>query len=402
MRIAVRVGASDRAAALQPLGLAKLLVLARQRGAVDLATGAPSFPATGADLLDVACTALRDGFNQYDDPAGNPSLRAAAAAVHAANPDTEITITAGATEGLNVVLQALVQDGDEVIVFEPCYEVYLGVIQLAGAKPRFVRLREPSWRWDPDELAAAFGPRTRAVIVNSPHNPTGRIFSTAELAELNRLCAAWNSVLISDEAYVEFVDAPGAAVLPWQVGPTAQIVSLRSLSKSHAISGWRIGWIYAAPDLTRIFRLVHETLITCCAAPLQAAAAHIVSQRPGWSDRERSALIGKRRRLHAAVTAAGLSCDPPQGGPFLFTRLPDGSPGADHLTRTLVLEHGLAVAPGSLFFANPAAGARYLRFAFNKSDEVLDAALDRLSTVAAALDRHAEHPGCPSQTLQEP
>jgi N-succinyldiaminopimelate aminotransferase len=401
MVTAVRVGVSDRAAALQPLGLAKVLVLARQHGAVDLATGAPSFPATGADLLDAACIALRDGFNQYENPAGNLDLRVAAAAIHAADPDTEITVTAGATEGLNVALQGLVQDGDEVIVIEPCYEVYPSVIQLAGAKPRFVRLRGPSWSWDPAELAGAFGPRTRAVIINSPHNPTGKVFSAAELSELNRLCALWHSVLISDEAYVEFVRAPGAALLPRQVEPKAQIVSLRSLSKSHAISGWRIGWIYAPPDLTRIFRMVHETLITGCAAPLQAAAAHVVRERPGWSDSDRSALIDKRCRLHAAVTAAGLSCDLPEGGPFLFARLPDDSPEADHMTSALVIERGLAVAPGSLFFAKPTAGARYLRLAFNKSDEVLDAALDRLGAAAPVLDRHLGHRDFASQILQE-
>jgi N-succinyldiaminopimelate aminotransferase len=389
MRSAFRTDRSDRAAALQPLGLANILALAREHGAVDLAVGSPSFPATGADLLGAACAALQAGFNQYDSPAGHLGLRAAAAALHAADQDAEITVTAGATEGLNVALQALVQDGDEVVVLEPCYEAYPNVIRLAGAEPRFVRLHGPSWRWDPAELAAAFGPRTKAVIVNSPHNPTGRVFNATELAELNALCAAWHAVLISDEAYIEFVAGPGAAVLPGQVEPAGQIVSLRSLSKSHAISGWRIGWICAPPDLTGMFRVVHETLIVGCAAPLQVAAAEVVRQRPGWSDTERSALIGKRRRLHAALTACGLFCLPPQGGPFLFARLPDGTSGAEEVARRLIIEHGLAVAPGSLFFADPAAGARYLRFACNKSDEVLDAAIERLTALAPALEPRA-------------
>jgi N-succinyldiaminopimelate aminotransferase len=385
-RSAVRAGPSHRAAGLQPLGLAKILTLAREHNAVDLAVGSPSFPATGADLLDAACAALRDGFNQYDNPAGHLGLRAAAANQHAADPETEIIVTAGATEGLNVVLQALVQDGDEVVTFEPCYEVYHSVIQLAGARPRVVRLHGPSWRWDPVELARAFGPRTKAVIVNSPHNPTGRVFDADELSELKTLCATWHSVLISDEAYVEFVADPNVLALPGQIEPAAQVVSLRSLSKSHAISGWRIGWIYAAPDLTRVFRLVHETLITGCAAPLQVAAAEVLRRRPGWSDIERSALIAKRHRLCTALAAAGLFCPPPQGAAFLLAQLPDGSPGADELTRRLVIEHGLAVAPGSLFFADPRAGTRYLRFACNKSEQVLDAAIERLPALAGMLE----------------
>jgi N-succinyldiaminopimelate aminotransferase len=401
MRSASFADRSERAAMLQPLGLATTLALARERGAVDVAVGSPSFPATGADVLDAACAALRDGFNQYDSPAGHRGLRAAAAALHGADPDAEITVTAGATEGLNVALAALIQDGDEVVVLEPCYENYPNAIRLAGAKPRFVRLRGPAWRWDPAELAAAFGPRTKAVIVNSPHNPTGRVFSAAELSELAALCAAWRAVLISDEVYVEFVVRPGAAVLPGQVGSASQVVSLRSLSKSHAISGWRIGWICAPPDLTGIFRVVHETLTAGCAAPLQVAAAEVVRQRPGWSDAERRALIAKRRRLHAALTACGLFCLPPEGGPFLFARLPDGSPGADEVTRRLVIEHGLAVAPGSLFFADPASGARYLRFACNKSDEVLDAAIERLTAVASVLGPKATDLRRTSQTPQE-
>lgn len=152
--------AADRALSLQPLALAELLLWGRQHDAVDLAVGSPSFPSVAADLVDSGCAALRGAHNQYADPAGSPALRAAAARVHDADPDTEITITAGATEGLNVVLQALVQPGDEVLLIEPCFELYASAVRLAGARPQYVRLREPAWRWDPDELAASFGPRT--------------------------------------------------------------------------------------------------------------------------------------------------------------------------------------------------------------------------------------------------
>jgi N-succinyldiaminopimelate aminotransferase len=379
-----RAGAADRTATLRPLALAELLLIGRQYGAVDLATGSPSFPDTGADLVDAAREALRHAHHQYADPAGSRELRTAAAAVHGADPETEITITAGATEGLTVVLQALVQPGDEVVVIEPYFEAYAPAVRLAGARPRFVRLRGPGWQWDPAELAAAFGPRTRAAIVNSPHNPTGRVFSASELSQLTRLCATWDSVLISDEVYAEFTDGPGGAALPGAVEPRARVVALRSLSKSHAVSGWRIGWIYAPPDLTRIFRMVHELLVLGCAAPLQAAAAEVLRKRPGWSDAERAALATKRRRVHEAAAAVGLAGQLLQGA-YLFVQLPPGAPGADDLARQLAADCQLLTAPGSLFFADPADGRRCLRLACNKADEVLDAGVERLSRAAPSL-----------------
>jgi len=380
MATVMRTGPAGRVLSLQPLALAEILVLGRKHGAVDLAVGSPSFPSVDPGFIESACAALRDGHNQYDDPAGNKDLRAVAATAHGAEPDAEITVTAGATEGLNVVLQSLVQPGDEVVVLEPFFEAYALAIRLAGACPRFVRLHAPDWRWDPAELAAAFGPRTRAVIINSPHNPTGRVFSAAELSDVARLCVAWDSVIISDEVYTEFVADAGAAALPAAADPAAVTVVLRSLSKSHALSGWRIGWVYAPPELTRIFRMVHETLLVGCAAPLQVAAADLLRKVPGWSDAERSALIRKRLRLHEAVVAAGLSCPVPQGCAYLFARLPPNAPAASELVRRLASECHLLAAPGTLFFADQAAGERYLRLAYNKSDDVLDRAIALLAT----------------------
>jgi aminotransferase len=380
-----RVGPADRVLSLQPIALGEILVFGRKHGAIDLAVGTPSFPSVGTEFVELACAALRAGHNQYEDPAGNRELRAAAARAHGADPDTEITVTAGATEGLNVVLQSLVQPGDEVVVIEPFFEAYAPAIRLAGASPRFVRLRAPGWQWDPAELAAAFGPRTRAVIVNSPHNPTGRVFTASEIGEVIRLCAAWHSVIISDEVYVEFVNEPGAATLPMTVDPVVKTVVLRSLSKSHALSGWRIGWIYAPPELTRIFRVVHEAFSIGCAAPLQVAAAGVLRSVPCWSDAQRSELISKRLRLHEAVTAAGLSCSSPQGCAYLFTQLPGNAPAASEFVRRLAAGYHLLAAPGALFFADPAAGERYLRLAYNKSDAVLDAAIELLAGLSPLI-----------------
>jgi N-succinyldiaminopimelate aminotransferase len=376
-----RTGPADRTAALQPLSLAEILVLSRRHDAVDLALGSPSFPSTAVDLTEAACAALRSGRNQYEDPKGNADLRAAAAALHGADPDTEITITCGATEGLNVALQCLVQAGDEVVVIEPCFEVYNPAIRLTGARPRPVRLHWPDWHWDATELAAAFGPRTRAVVINSPHNPTGRVLTRADLSELATLCARWDTVVISDEVYAEFVDSPGMAVFPWQIAELAdRTVALRSLSKSHAISGWRLGWMYAPDVLTRLLRMVHEVLTVGTAAPLQAAAATVLSLRPTWSEDERARLMAKRALVVSAVTDAGLCCSPPEGSPFALAMLPpDLAIDSSELACRLVTEYRLATAPGGAFFADSSAGERLLRFAFNKSDAVLELATERLA-----------------------
>jgi N-succinyldiaminopimelate aminotransferase len=367
---------ADRAASLQPLGLAEILLLGREHGAIDLAVGSPSFPGHREEFMELAYAALSERHNQYDDPAGNKELRKVIARLHGADADTEITVTAGATEGLNVVLQALVQPGDEVVVIEPFFEAYAPAVRLAGASPRFVPLSYPDWRWDSAELAAAFGPRTKAVIINSPHNPTGKVFDARELDEIARLSAAWGSVIISDEVYAEFHAAAEPGAPPPESARPARTVVLRSLSKSHALSGWRIGWIYAPADLTRSFRMVHEVLLVGCAAPLQVAAAGILDKWPHWSDGDRSALASKRLRLHQALTAANLKCGVPQGGAYLFPRLPPAAPPASELVRRLATECRFLAAPGGLFFADQKSGERYLRLAYNKSDEVLDVAID--------------------------
>jgi N-succinyldiaminopimelate aminotransferase len=389
---------AQRTSALEPLELAELLYLGRRSGAVDLALGTPSYPDTGADLIGHACDALRGGANQYADPAGNAMLREAAAAQHSADPDTEITVTAGATEGLNVVLQSLVQPGDEVVVIEPFFETYAGAVALTGAQPRFVRLHGPDWRWEDAELAGAFGPRTRAVVVNSPHNPTGRVLTRAEYEQLGSLCQTWDAILVSDEVYAELVAAPGP-VFPWQIAALAgRTVALRSLSKSHAVSGWRIGWIYAPAMLTKVFRMVHAVLTVGCAAPLQTAAARTLRERPSWSAQERERLAGKRQAIVAALNAAGWDCPMPEGSAFALAALPAGcSQPARDIARRLTVETGVVAAPGELFFSSPSAGARYVRFAYNKADPVIELGVRRLARSRDVLASRPR-PGVPAAT----
>lgn len=374
-----------RTSALRPNQLLEILHLARGSGAADLATGTPSFPEVEADLIAEVYAAVNDGRNQYEDSRGNAALRTAVARAHGADPDTEITITAGATEGLTAALLTLVEPGDEVVVLEPYFEPYPAAIRLAGATPRFVRLHAPDWRWDVRELRRAFGPRTKAVIVNSPHNPTGRVLGVEELAELVGLCEHWNSTLISDEVYAEFVDEPAAVVLPSDLDAGVPVIGLRSTSKSHAVSGWRIGWVFAPPELTRALRAVHEVLVVGCAAPLQAAAAAVLDRRPGWSAAQRAELAGKRLQTLEAVREAGFTVQAPEGACYLLARIPDRWPDAAPAARRLVTAGRVATAPGDFFYDEPSAGSRHLRLAYNKSAAVLDTALERLTAAAARM-----------------
>jgi aminotransferase len=366
---------------LRPIALMELLLMAREHGALDLATGTPSLPVPPPELMEAAREALHGANQQYDDPAGHAPLRRALAQRYGGDPDTTITVTAGATEGLNAVLQAVLSPGDEVVVLEPGYEAYPAAVGLAGGQIRTVRLHGPEWRWRPEELAAAFGPRTRAVIVNSPNNPTGRIWSADEWRQLARLCERWDCLLVNDAVYEEFASAPAVA-LP--AGITERLVVLHSLSKAYAVSGWRIGWVQAPAELTRTVRLVHETLTTGTAVPLQAAAAVVVGARPGLTAPDRAALAANRNALRHRLQALGLTCAEPEGACYLLASLPgDATSTAPEVSRQLILQAGVAAAPGSVFFGTPEDGHGLLRFSFNKSESIVADALERLEKAGA-------------------
>ncbi|MEU8664324.1 pyridoxal phosphate-dependent aminotransferase [Actinoplanes philippinensis] len=367
---------------LRPIALMELLLMAREHGAIDLATGTPSLPAPPAELREAAREVMRGTTHQqYDDPAGHAPLRQALARRYGGDPDTMITVTGGATEGLNVVLQAVLSPGDEVVVLEPGYESYPAATGLAGGVVRPVRLYGPQWRWRPEELAAAFGPRTRAVIVNSPNNPTGRVLSAGEWEQLARLCERWDCLLINDAVYEEFTSEVPASP---PAGIAERLVVLHSLSKSYAISGWRLGWVQAPARLTRTIRLVHETLTTGIAVPLQAAAAAVVAARPGLTGPDRAALAGNRAALRDGLRALGLTCADPEGACYLLASLPaDAAVPAAEVSRRLIRQAGVAAAPGSVFFSTPGDGHELLRFSFNKSESIVTDALERLDKAGA-------------------
>jgi aminotransferase len=373
-------GIAQRAQRLSGSSLVELFHLARSRHAVDLAVGTPGFPEPPTVMIDAAVRALRGGHNQYADPRGEASLRQQIAASFSAatDPETELTITAGGTEALCVALLATVDPGDEVVIFEPYYENFLHAVALAGGIPRFVALAPPEWRWDSGALAAAVNPRTRAIILNTPSNPTGRLLVREELLEIAELCARWDVTVISDEVYADLV-FPGAVHVS-----VADIPALRprsivigSLSKSVAVSGWRLGFLRADATRTRYLRRVHEVTTNGTSAPLQWAAGR--SGVLGSASTVAAVQLAKRRDLvHEVLEELGLRAYRADGGCFLFADIAGATreDSADFVRRILA-ERNVLVVPGTAFTTSPL-GRSYVRVAFNRSVETIETARRRL------------------------
>jgi aminotransferase len=282
-------------------------------------------------------------------------------------------------------LLAIVDPGDEVIVFEPFYENYGPDTILSGATPRFVRLHPPGdgagdWWFDQDELAAAFSNRTRAIIINTPNNPTGKVFTRAELEAIARLCLRWDVIAVTDEIYEHIVYEPAAHVpLRTVDGMAERTVAINSTSKTFGVTGWRVGWAVAPADIAPAIRKVHDFLTVGAAAPLQAAAAAALTT-PGKYYRELADSYRRRRdRLQSILTDAGLACFTPRGAYYIMTTI-DGMGFADDVefVRYLVTEVGVAAVPGSSFFRDTAAGRQLVRFCFCKREETFAEAETRL------------------------
>jgi N-succinyldiaminopimelate aminotransferase len=369
----LRARTSTRTAALSGNSLTELFVMARARGAIDLAVGTPGFPSTSPGLVEEAALAMRAGRNQYEHPAGVAELRQLIADMlgDGADPEREITVTAGATEALYIALLSTVDAGDEVVVFSPGYEQLAAAASLVGARPRFVRLHAPHWRYDPAELAAAFNSRTRAVLINTPANPTGRVLSREELEEIAELCVRWDATVVSDEVYRSFVfdGRPHVSVTEIPAFTDRNIV-IGSLSKSHAVSGWRLGFLRSDPQRSETMRRVHELTTNGTAAPLQVAAA--AAARSVDLDEARREMSRRRAMAQDIFADLGMTFAPVEGGCFLFA---DISPLTSEDCRAFALRlldrAGVLLAPGAPFFADPADGRDYVRIAFNRRAETL-------------------------------
>lgn len=359
--------------------------LALRHGAVNLAQGFPDFGAP-EPLKQAARQAIADDFNQYSITWGAKPLRDAIAAKYRrtygleVDPETEITVCCGATEGMIASLMAVIEPGDEVVVFEPFYENYGPDTQLCGAVPRLVSLHPPDWTFDPDELRRAFTPRTKAIILNSPNNPTGKVFTREELGIIAELCREFDALAITDEIY-EHILYDGAEHVPIMTlpGMRSRSVLVNSMSKTYSVTGWRVGWVLAAPALSDGIRKVHDFLTVGAAAPLQQAGALALSFGEEYYRRLAAEYCGRRDLILRMLEQAGFRCYAPRGAYYVMTDA-SGFGFASDLTfvRHLIENVGVAAVPGSSFYAHPAAGAQQVRFCFCKKYETLEMARAKL------------------------
>ncbi len=380
---------SRRTATFTESVIREMTRVAQQYGAINLAQGFPDFPMP-APMKDAACAAIHGDVNQYAITWGAPALRLAIAEKYRrwydfpVDADREITVTCGATEAMASVFLALVDPGDEVIVFEPFYENYGPDAILAGASPVFVPLEPPDWRFDPDRLRAAFTTRTRAIVVNTPHNPTGRVLTREELDLIAELCLANDVWAITDEIYEHIRYAGNHHLLASWPGMRERTVTISGLSKTFSCTGWRLGYTVAPPAETVAIRKVHDFLTVGAPAPLQEAGA--VGLAFGAEYYNDLALGYRERRevLCDALAAAGFRFTVPEGAYYV---LADFAALSDTDDRTfahwLAREGGIATVPGSSFHATPGLGRRHVRFAFCKRRTTLEAAGARLRALPA-------------------
>jgi aminotransferase len=360
--------------------------LAQLHGAVNLSQGFPDFPAP-EEVKEAARRAVSADVNQYAITWGARSLRQAIARKFErlyglpVDPETEVTVTCGSTEAMIASLLAVLDPGDEVVVFEPFYENYGPDAILSGAVPRFVRLRPPDWTFDAGELERAFSRRTRAIIVNTPNNPTGKVFTRGELETIADLCRRHDSLAVTDEIY-EHILYDGAVHVPMATlpGMAARTITINGMSKTYSVTGWRVGWTIAPPILTGAIRKVHDFLTVGAAAPLQEAGALALELPPSYYEELARAYTQRRDRLLGILGRVGFVLHRPRGAYYVMVEI-DGLGWDDDVAfaRHLVEEVGVAVVPGSSFYRDPASGRHQVRFAFCKKEETFARAEERLA-----------------------
>ena len=359
--------------------------------AVNFAQGFPDFPPS-PDIIEAAKRALDEGFNQYATTWGAPQLRQAVAAKQSrwwgrtVDAETDVTITCGATEAMIAAMLATLDPGDEVVIFEPFYENYGPDCILSGAVPRYVTLRAPEWSFDERELREAFGPRTRAIVVNTPHNPTGKVFSREELTLIGALCQEHGAIAITDEIYEHLVyrgEHISMATLP---GMEDRTITISGASKTFSVTGWRVGWLIAPRGLTAGIRKVHDFLTVGAAHPLQVAVATAL----GFPDAYYDSLLEEYRERRDAITAGlaeiGFEVRAPAGAYYVMAGIarfgfPDDVAFARHLIETVAV----ATVPASSFFHDPDLGRTLVRFSFPKRMETLNRGLDALRALPSRL-----------------
>jgi aspartate/methionine/tyrosine aminotransferase len=368
--------------------------LALKHNAVNLSQGFPDFAAP-AEVKEAARQAIADDINQYAITWGAKALRDAIVEKFAAtqgvtvDPEREITVCCGSTEAMMSSMMAIINPGDEIVVFEPFYENYGPDAILSGATPRFVKLRPPAWTFDERELAAAFGPNTKAIILNTPNNPTGKVFSRAELEFIRDLCLRWNCYCITDEIYEHILyDGTEHITMARIDGMRDHTIVINGMSKTYSVTGWRVGWAIAPPEATQSIRKVHDFLTVGAAAPLQQAGALALKVPQTYYDNLAASYARKRARLLNILESVGFTVYQPSGAYYIMTdisrfrfdeaRYPAASRDVS-FAKYLVAHIGVACVPGSSFYNDPQDGSSQVRFTFCKREETLAAAEARLA-----------------------
>jgi aspartate/methionine/tyrosine aminotransferase len=374
--------------------------LALKHNAVNLSQGFPDFAAPEV-IKEAARQAISDDINQYAITWGAKALRDAIVEKFEhtqgirLDPEREITICCGSTEAMMSAMMAIINPGDEIVVFEPYYENYGPDAILSGATPRFVKMKPPTngndvWSYDQDELAAAFGPKTKAIILNTPNNPTGKVFTRAELEFIRDLCVRWNAYCITDEIYEHILyDGTEHITMARIDGMRERTIVINGMSKTYSVTGWRVGWAIAPAETTAAIRKVHDFLTVGAAAPLQQAGATALKQPQAYYDKLAVTYAEKRARLLKILTASGFKVYKPRGAYYIMTDIsafpdPDSKrfPAATRdvrFAKYLVEEIGVASVPGSSFYNDANDGATQVRFTFCKKEETLAAAEQRLA-----------------------
>ena len=362
---------------------------AMKHGAVNLSQGFPDFAAPD-DIKRVAMQAIADDVNQYAITWGAKDFREAIAKKTRwylgleIDPEAEITVTCGSTEGMIAAMMATVDPGEEVIVFEPFYENYAPDAILSDARPRHVPLRPPEWTFDRDELRAAFNSKTRGIIICNPNTPTGKVFTRVEMEFIAGLCREFDTLCFTDEIYEHILypraGAEIAHISMAQIeGMRNRTVIVNSMSKTYSVTGWRVGYCIASPEITSAIRKVHDFLTVGAAAPLQAAGAYALGLPPAYYDRLQREYEARRDLILPELEKAGFKTFRPDGAYYIMTDISDfGFKDDVEFTRHLIQNIGVACVPGSSFYNDPALGSQQVRFCFCKKDETLLLAAERL------------------------
>lgn len=359
--------------------------LALEYGAVNLAQGFPDFPAP-SEVKEAAIRAIQADVNQYAITWGAPAFRQAIAArFHkdtglTIDPERELTVCCGATETMIASMLAIIDPGDEVVIFEPFYENYGPDAIISGATPRFVRLQPPQWTFDPQELRAAFNPRTRALILNTPNNPTGKVFTRQELEAIAEIVRDSEAYVITDEIYQYMVydgyEHISMATLP---GMRERTITINGLSKTYSVTGWRVGYAIAPPEVSDAIRKMHDFLTVGAPAPLQEAGVAALALPDSYYRQLAAEYAARRDRMMAALAQAGFCGFRPRGAYYIMTDISAFRfPSDVEFAQYLVKEIGVAVVPGSSFYDDPELGRQQVRFCFSKTDATLDEAARRL------------------------